>query len=101
LEQSPSGTPLKHPFHHAEFLTTAAEWEQLPAGGAPEVAFVGRSNAGKSSVINALARRSRLAYFSRTPGRTRHINFFRTRSGALMADLPGYGYARVRPGGRP
>jgi len=88
-------TPLKHPFHHAEFLTTAADWEQLPAGGAPEVAFAGRSNAGKSSVINALARRSRLAYLSRTPGRTRHINFFRMRSGALMADLPGYGFAKV------
>jgi GTP-binding protein len=86
---------LKHPFHHAEFLTTAAGWAQLPAGGAPEVAFAGRSNAGKSSVINALAGRSRLAYFSRTPGRTRHINFFRLPSGALMADLPGYGYAKV------
>jgi GTP-binding protein len=86
---------LKHPFHHATFLTTAAEWSQLPAGGAPEVAFAGRSNAGKSSVINALAQRSRLAYVSRTPGRTQHINFFRAPSGALLADLPGYGYAKV------
>jgi len=86
---------VKHPFLHAEFLTTAAKWEQLPRGGAPEVAFAGRSNAGKSSVINALAQRSRLAYVSRTPGRTRHINFFRARSGALLADLPGYGYAKV------
>jgi len=86
---------LKHPFHQVTFLTTAAEWRQLPAGGAPEVAFAGRSNAGKSSVINALAQRSRLAYVSRTPGRTQHINFFRAPSGALLADLPGYGYAKV------
>jgi GTP-binding protein len=86
---------LKHPFLHAEFLTTAADWQQLPRGGAPEVAFAGRSNAGKSSAINALAQRSRLAYVSRTPGRTQHINFFRAPSGALLADLPGYGYAKV------
>jgi GTP-binding protein len=84
-----------HPFHHAEFLTTAAEWRQLPAGGAPEVAFAGRSNSGKSSAINALAQRTRLAYVSRTPGRTQHINFFRAPSGVLLADLPGYGYAEV------
>ena len=86
---------MKHPFHQATFLTTAAQWRQLPAGGALEVAFAGRSNAGKSSVINALAQRSRLAYVSRTPGRTQHINFFRAPSGALLADLPGYGYAKV------
>lgn len=84
-----------HPLHHAEFLTTAAEWVQLPAGGAPEIAFAGRSNAGKSSAINALTQRTRLAYVSKTPGRTQHINLFRLRSGALLADLPGYGYADV------
>ena len=84
-----------HPIHHAQFLTTAADWRQLPTGGAPEVAFAGRSNSGKSSVINALAQRKRLAYVSRTPGRTQHINFFRLSSGALLADLPGYGYASV------
>ena len=84
-----------HLLHHAEFLTTAAEWRQLPTGGAPEVAFAGRSNAGKSSAINALTQRARLAFASKTPGRTRHINFFRLRSGALLADLPGYGYAQV------
>jgi len=84
-----------HPFHHAEFLTTAAEWRQLPVGDAPEIAFAGRSNSGKSSAINALAQRKRLAYVSRTPGRTQHINFFRLPSGALLADLPGYGYAAV------
>jgi GTP-binding protein len=88
-------TMTAHPFHHAEFLTTAAEWRQLPRGGAPEIAFAGRSNSGKSSVINALAQRKRLAYVSRTPGRTQHINFFRLPSGTLLADLPGYGYAAV------
>jgi len=84
-----------HPLRHAEFLTTAAQWEQLPTGGAPEIAVAGRSNAGKSSAINALAQRARLAYVSKTPGRTQHINLFRLTSGALLADLPGYGYARV------
>ncbi|HEY3531841.1 MAG TPA: ribosome biogenesis GTP-binding protein YihA/YsxC, partial [Casimicrobiaceae bacterium] len=58
-------------------------------------AFAGRSNAGKSSAINALARQHRLAFASRTPGRTREVNFFRLRSGDLVADLPGYGYAAV------
>ena len=84
-----------HPLHHAEFLTTAAEWAQLPAAGAPEIAVAGRSNAGKSSAINALTQRTRLAFVSKTPGRTQHINLFRLRSGALLADLPGYGYAEV------
>jgi GTP-binding protein len=87
--------PAKHPLRHAEFLITAADWPQLPAGGAPEVAFAGRSNAGKSSAINALTQRTRLAFVSKTPGRTQHINFFRLPSGALLADLPGYGYAEV------
>ena len=86
---------LKHPFRQAEFLTTAAEWRQLPADGAAEIAFAGRSNAGKSSAINALTQRTRLAFVSKTPGRTQHINFFLLRSGALLADLPGYGYADV------
>jgi GTP-binding protein len=84
-----------HPFHHAEFLTTAADWSQLPVDGAPEIAFAGRSNAGKSSAINALANHTGLAFVSKTPGRTQHINFFRLKSGALLADLPGYGYAKV------
>ncbi len=84
-----------HPLQHAEFLTTAADWRQLPGGGAPEIAFAGRSNAGKSSALNALAQHTRLAFVSKTPGRTQNINFFRLRSGALLADLPGYGYAAV------
>ena len=79
----------------AEFLTTAAEWRQLPIDGAPEIAFAGRSNAGKSSAINALTQHAGMAFASKTPGRTQHINFFRLDSGALLADLPGYGYAQV------
>jgi GTP-binding protein len=86
---------LKHPFHALQFLKTVASWRELPLGDAPEVAFAGRSNAGKSSAINALAQRTRLAYVSRTPGRTQHINFFHAPSGVLLADLPGYGYAAV------
>jgi GTP-binding protein len=95
LDQADLGKVGGHPLHHAEFLTTAAEWAQLPTGGAPEIAFAGRSNAGKSSAINALSQRTRLAYVSKTPGRTQHINLFRLTSGALLADLPGYGYAEV------
>lgn len=86
---------LKHPLRQAEFLLGAADDAQLPRAGAPEVAFAGRSNAGKSSAINALAHRSRLAYTSKMPGRTQQINLFRLRNGALLADLPGYGYAAV------
>lgn len=86
---------MKHPLQQAEFLCTAANDEQLPPSGAPEIAFAGRSNAGKSSAINALANRTRLAFTSKTPGRTQQINFFRLSSGALLADLPGYGYAAV------
>ena len=86
---------MKHPVQQAEFLITVANDEQLPPPGPPEIAFAGRSNAGKSSAINALANRSRLAFTSKTPGRTQQINFFRLRNGALLADLPGYGYAAV------
>jgi GTP-binding protein len=92
---SAGGAASAHPFAGATFLTTAAEWRQLPDGEAPEIAFAGRSNAGKSSAINALAGQTRLAFVSKTPGRTQHINFFELRSGALLADLPGYGYAAV------
>lgn len=83
--------------HTARFLVTAAELRQLPPSTTPEIAFVGRSNAGKSSAINTLAQQTRLAFSSRTPGRTRHINLFALgRAGqtdAILADLPGYGYA--------
>ncbi|MGN6842749.1 ribosome biogenesis GTP-binding protein YihA/YsxC, partial [Neisseria sp. P0021.S006] len=60
-----------------------------------EIAFVGRSNAGKSSAINTLTNHVRLAYVSKTPGRTQHINFFELENGNFMVDLPGYGYAQV------
>jgi GTP-binding protein len=88
--QTPPG-----PLEGAAFVTGAAQASQLPSEGAPEIAFAGRSNSGKSSAINALARRTRLAHASRTPGRTRQINYFRLRDGALVTDLPGYGYAAV------
>lgn len=82
-------------FAQAQFLTSVAELEQLPPAGPPEVAFAGRSNVGKSSAINALTRRKRLAFFSRTPGRTQMLNFFDLGGRAHLVDLPGYGYARV------
>lgn len=68
---------------------------QLPAPAAPEIAFAGRSNAGKSSAINTLAGRRRLAFVSKTPGRTQLINFFSLGDAAFLVDLPGYGYAGV------
>jgi GTP-binding protein len=80
---------------NARFVIGAVARAQLPLAGPAEIAFAGRSNAGKSSAINALARRTRLAFASRTPGRTREINFFALASGAYVADLPGYGYAAV------
>jgi GTP-binding protein len=86
---------VKHPLQQAVFIITAASDEQLPPSGPPEVAFAGRSNAGKSSAINALANQTRLAFTSKMPGRTQQINLFRLRNGALLADLPGYGYAAV------
>ena len=91
----PAASSSRAPLLGAEFIGAAAQLEQLPAGGPPEIAFAGRSNSGKSSAINALARRTRLAYTSRTPGRTQQINFFALRDGARVADLPGYGYAAV------
>jgi len=85
--------------HSARFLTTASRLDQLPTGELPEIAFVGRSNAGKSTAINRLAQQKRLAFASRTPGRTQHINLFevgpKDAPDALLADLPGYGYAAV------
>ena len=85
--------------HTARFLTTAAQLHQLPPVDVPEIAFVGRSNAGKSSCINTLAQQKQLAFASKKPGRTQHINLFSLgRQGitdAVLADLPGYGYAAV------
>lgn len=85
--------------HTARFLTTAAQLHHLPPSELPEIAFVGRSNAGKSTAINTLAQHRRLAFASKTPGRTQHINLFevgpKDAPDALFADLPGYGYAAV------
>ena len=78
------------------FVAGAARIDQLPGADAPEVAFAGRSNVGKSSLINALAGRAALARTSNTPGRTRQINFFALAGDRLrLVDLPGYGYARA------
>jgi GTP-binding protein len=79
----------------ASYSLSVHDPRDLPRPGAPEIAFAGRSNAGKSSAINTLANRTRLAFTSKMPGRTQQINFFRLRGGALLADLPGYGYAAV------
>ena len=85
--------------HTARFLTTASQLDQLPVSELPEIAFVGRSNAGKSTAINRLTQQSRLAFASKTPGRTQHINLFelgpKDAPDARFADLPGYGYAAV------
>lgn len=85
--------------HTARFLTTAAQLDQLPALDVPEIAFVGRSNAGKSTAINTLTQQGQLAYASKRPGRTQHINLFalgrQGQTDAVLADLPGYGYAAV------
>lgn len=69
--------------------------QELPPPGVPEIAFAGRSNAGKSSAINTLANQRRLAFVSKTPGRTQLINFFTLGGTAYLVDLPGYGYAGV------
>jgi GTP-binding protein len=77
------------------FVAGAASLDRLPEPGLIEVAFAGRSNVGKSSLINALAGRGALARASNTPGRTRQINFFRLDDALMLVDLPGYGYARA------
>ena len=79
----------------AEFITSAVKKNQYPQTGFPEVSFVGRSNVGKSSVINLLTGRKSLARVGNTPGKTRLINFFSLEDKLLLVDLPGYGYAQV------
>jgi GTP-binding protein len=78
-----------------EFVAGAANIDAVPKGALPEIAFVGRSNVGKSSLINALTGRRTLARVSHTPGATKQINFFRLGSVCTLVDLPGYGYARA------
>lgn len=84
-------------FSKATFFTTVNHLRDLPVHGGMEVAFAGRSNAGKSSAINTLANHTRLAYTSKTPGRTQHINYFDLGESRFLVDLPGYGYAKVPP----
>lgn len=79
----------------ATYELTAFKPEQYPNHGSPEIAFVGRSNVGKSSLINALVNRKNLAKQSATPGKTRGLNFYRIDHGLYFVDLPGYGYAKV------
>ena len=84
--------------HRAELLQSAGSARQFPTGGLPEVAFLGRSNVGKSSILNALVGRKQLARTSSTPGKTRLIHFFDVSAGGqelALVDLPGYGWAKV------
>jgi GTP-binding protein len=79
----------------AEFLTGAVSCKQYPDSVCPELAFVGRSNVGKSSLINSLLNRKKLVKTSQTPGKTQEINFFKVNNDFVFADLPGYGFAKV------
>lgn len=97
-EKTPAAVALGW-LHTAKFLTTAPELHFLPPLDVPEIAFVGRSNAGKSTCINTLTQQKQLAFASKKPGRTQHINLFSLGkqgvTDAILTDLPGYGYAAV------
>jgi GTP-binding protein len=82
-------------FSQATLFRTVAQLDQLPSDSETEVAFAGRSNAGKSSAINAITNRRRLAFVARQPGKTRMIQMFEVQPGRCLVDLPGYGYAKV------
>ena len=82
-------------FPSAHFMVGAHEPNQFPADDGAEVAFAGRSNAGKSSAMNAIVARQALARTSKTPGRTQQLNFFELKTGCRVVDLPGYGFAKV------
>lgn len=84
-------------YQKAKFLLSVANLHQLPSDQGIEVAVVGRSNAGKSSVLNQITQNKSLARVSKTPGRTQHINLFELDADRRLADLPGYGYAKVPP----
>ena len=81
--------------HSAEFLLSASTTKEFPAGKLPEIAFAGRSNVGKSTLINSLLNRKKLVKTSATPGKTQLINFFNINEKFYFVDLPGYGYAKV------
>ncbi len=89
------GTPGKPNYRRAQFMTSASKLSQCPPDEGWEVAFAGRSNAGKSSAINSLTGNKKLAKTSRTPGRTQLLNFFSISDTQRLVDLPGYGYAKV------
>ena len=99
LAGSPASGIASGWLHTARFLTSAPELHFLPQLEVPEIAFVGRSNSGKSTCINTLTQQKQLAFASRKPGRTQHINLFslgkQSVTDAVLADLPGYGYAAV------
>ena len=86
---------MSNPLNTAQYLLSAHTTRQLPADGGTEVAFAGRSNAGKSSALNALTHRNGLARVSKTPGRTQQLVFFQVQPERYLVDLPGYGYAKV------
>ena len=104
FHRPPSTDAILSIFDRARFLISAAKLQGLPPEGLPEIAFAGRSNAGKSTTINVLTRQTRLAFASKTPGRTQLVNFFllsrKTASGEReevghLVDLPGYGFAKA------
>ncbi|MBS9429264.1 ribosome biogenesis GTP-binding protein YihA/YsxC [Photorhabdus akhurstii] len=88
-------TIKNHNYHMTRFITSAPDIRHLPQDMGIEVAFAGRSNAGKSSALNALTKQKSLARTSKTPGRTQLINLFEVEEGIRLVDLPGYGYAEV------
>ena len=93
--------------HNVEFVRSAAGAQDLIRDGLPQIAFAGKSNVGKSSVINRLLQRKNFARVGEAPGKTTHVNYFRVDGKAYFVDLPGYGYAKDShvpggpPGGRP
>ena len=95
MTETNNTTPRHLNYRKAQFVTSAPTLKQCPPDNAREVAFAGRSNAGKSSALNALTGSSKLARTSKTPGRTQLINFFAIEENRYLVDLPGYGYAKV------
>jgi GTP-binding protein len=91
-------SPVNSIYHTASFISSAAKLNHAPADQGFEVAFAGRSNAGKSSAINVITQQKTLARVSKTPGRTQLLNFFRLDDERRLVDLPGYGYAKVPEG---